>query len=63
MPVVPPKPTLSPKMQNALEYSSKLEEMQTLGANSVALPYYLRIAEGGIRGMIVQRSAVDLPTK
>jgi hypothetical protein len=63
VPVVSPKPTISPAMQNALEYSSKLEEMQTLGADSVALPYYLRIAEGGIRGMIVQLSAVDLPTK
>lgn len=63
LPSIPPEPTIPAAVQNALEYSSKLEEMQILGANSVELPYYLGIAEGGIRGMIIQMSAVDLPTK
>lgn len=49
--------------QDGLSYSSKLEEMQRMGANSVELPYYLRIGEGSVRSMIIQLSATDLPTK
>lgn len=49
--------------QDGLNYSSKLEEMQRMGANSVEFPYYLRIGEGSVRSMIIQSSATDLPTK
>ena len=60
---LPGPPETSPFIQTGLDYSSKLEEMQKLGADSVELPYHLRIGEGGVRGMIVQLSAVDLPSK
>jgi hypothetical protein len=37
--------------------------MQTLGAYSADLPHLLSMGEGGVRGMIVQLSVVDLPTR
>ena len=62
-PVSSDLPIPTPFFQDGLGYGSKLEEMQRLGADSVELPYYLRIGEGSVRSMIVQLGAVDLPSK
>lgn len=56
-------PKLYPLMKKGLAYTSTLEEMQNIGASSVDLPYYLRVGEDGVRRMIIQLSASDLPTK
>ena len=59
----PGTPHLPPRVKEGLDYTSKLEEMQTLGAYSADLPHLLSMGEGGVRGMIVQLSVVDLPTR
>lgn len=46
-----------------LQYGSTLEEMQALGVDTVELPYYLRLGEGAVRSLVVELSAVDIPSK
>jgi hypothetical protein len=60
----PPKPKTPLRFfQEGLDYGSKMAEMQMIGADSVELPYLLQISEGQVRGMIIQLSAVDLPSR
>jgi hypothetical protein len=60
----PPPPPEPPQfLREGLDYGAKLSEMQKIGANSIELPYLLQISEGSVRSMIVQLSAVDLPSK
>lgn len=52
-----------PILFDGLDYGSKLEVMQKVGVDAVAIPYYLQINEGSVQSMIVQLSVLDPPSK
>lgn len=53
----------SEAMIDVLNYTSKLEELQKLGADHVVLPYQLEIGERIARKMIVTVSALNLTSR
>ena len=55
--------TIDVFIAKGLQYGSTLEEMQAIGADTVELPYYLRLGEGAVRSLVVELSAVDIPSK
>lgn len=56
-------PVTGPMFQKPFDYATRLVEIQKIGAESIELPYRLQASEGSIGNMIVQLSAVDLPSK
>lgn len=58
-----PKPSAQALPTAELNFTTRLEQLQLISAKSVDLPYHLQASEGAIGDMIVQLSAVHLPSR